>query len=146
MLNIFTVPVALLSFILLTGYSSSGSSADEWKLFQTHEGIEVYYRTVVEKTPSYHHEYVEFKYLNTTDQALSFSGKLDVWLGNTCRSCHVTAPSDYHFSLVLPAGQAKEGPSDSLGLYFRFMKNNLNNEQFKQVTRFEFSQLTVSAV
>lgn len=148
MLRAPAITISLLSFLFLTGFQPVNSSidgSDGWVLFKTYEGVEVYYQTVVEETSRYHHEYVEIKYLNTTDKDLTFSGKLDLWLGQTCRSCAVTAPSDYHFTLVLPAGQAKEGPQNSPGLHFRFMKNNLNDNNFQKITRFEFSQLKVSS-
>ncbi|RLD67849.1 MAG: hypothetical protein DRI84_01375 [Bacteroidetes bacterium] len=136
---LFVMAIAIIS----TAFSTS-SNESEWKLYKEIQGVKIFTKTnkcqLQHTTKS--NQYLLFKYVNTTNKALRISGRVDAWYNNLCRSCNLSSPNEYEFSIDLQASESREGYcSDDQKAFKLFYKSS--DGSIAPLDKFELSNLNV---
>jgi hypothetical protein len=139
-------PLIIVFFIY--GFSSgdgkqiSDFSNDDWKLYETVNGVEIYYKSEEchDINKGMHKEHVLLKFVNTTEQVVLVNWNNHLWYDEKCLTC-VEDP-EHKFSLTLQPAESKEGGCDensdiTLKVFSRF----LNYTDKPELTTFELSDL-----
>jgi len=132
---VITLSISLFSF---TSYDDS-----QWKKFKSLNEVTVYYKTAECKLQNNNKvDYFVFKYVNDNQYDVKVSYKLNLWIGENCRSCDLSSPNEYEIEIVLQAGQTLEYScgDDNKGL--KLYKPEFNAE-YNNNTKFEFENFQV---
>lgn len=128
-------------FITLSAFTFRPADNSEWTQFHSFNGVDFYQKEVVKKTSDYEHAYVVFKYVNTTDQSVNINWKLNLWIGDHCRSCKLPSPSEYDMQLNLKPGESISGTIQDTDKMLRLFKKDLQNTKMQELSKFEFANM-----
>ncbi|MFH2140778.1 MAG: hypothetical protein ABIJ97_00040 [Bacteroidota bacterium] len=126
------------------GRQISDFANPDWKLYETINGIEIYYKSEEchDLKKGMHKEFVLLKFVNTTEENLVIKWDNYLWYDGNCLTCIEDA--EYKFSVQLSAKESREGGCEyeselSLKLFSRF----LNYSDKPELTMFELANLKV---
>ena len=130
-------------FVLFTLLFSFSNTSENWTLYKTFDGIKVYTKVIDCNAYNATQSYLIFKYENTNSTQKTIKWKLNMWVGERCRSCDLTSPNEYEFNLTLKANETKEGSCNyENDKRFRLYKSTKDNK-LVPMTKFEFVNVVV---
>lgn len=133
-----TILVVLFSVVFL-----SFKPTDDWSLYKSQDGVEIYSKTEIVTNTFGKHKVLVFKYVNTTEKALTVSWKLNLYYGGVCRACDLPSPNEYEFSLNLNSKETRIGKADSESKMYSVFYSN-ESEGITPLDKFEFYGLKIS--
>jgi hypothetical protein len=136
-------------FICTVGYSQTEGKftidKTDWKEFNEMNGV-VFSQKVVEyhdDINDQHKEYYLVRVTNTTEEEMEINTKKTIWYDGECFNCKSDNP-EHMMSFSLDAGEEITGdPVNRLNDQLVIFKKFLNYPKIKEVTKFEFQNLTV---
>ncbi|MCF8218801.1 MAG: hypothetical protein K9I29_07135 [Bacteroidales bacterium] len=140
MLKKILIP-ALLVFIMLTAMTIRPTDNPSWTKFKEFNGVEFYQKKVVKETADYKHSYILFKYVNTTDKNITLKWKLNLWIGDHCRSCNLPKGSEYDMKLSLAPAESIVGTLNDHDKKLKLMNKDLTKDAAKGISKFELEGL-----
>ena len=146
-INIFGLMSGIL-FIICT-LSSYAQTSNEWQLLSRQAGLEIYMqKTVITPDASaIPIEYAVFQYRNNTASSVRLSFKIDVWYGESCRSCSLNSPNEYEQSITLKPGEKITGKAGSDNKAMSVISRILTPASHQQgITKVEFNRLIIETL
>lgn len=147
-----TLFLSLASILFFSSFTLFAGN-DEWTLYKTENGVQVFSKVIpctTKADPNYadpNQEFLIFKIVNTNKNKMSVSWNYEVWYDGNCRTCGIKDKnnSEYAHKITLKGGETIEGNCQSdlksgLMLFNGFQKK----ENSKKLSKFEMSNLTVS--
>jgi hypothetical protein len=138
--HIATLSAGMLLMIALTSFT-----ADQEIVYKELEGVRITYtkqQKAINDTEVM--EYLIFKIENTNSHGVKLNWKLDIWYNGACRTCDKPSPSGYEFSLDLKAKEKVEGDINKDDLMLKIYSRTIKPEREGGLTKFEFTNLSVS--
>ncbi|MFO8087152.1 MAG: hypothetical protein R6T91_04990 [Bacteroidales bacterium] len=130
--------ISIVSILLLSSFQFIPTNSSSWEKIQSVEGVDIYQKQVEVETSEYHHSYIVFRYVNTTNKAAYLKWKLNIWYNDNCRSCDLKSPNEYEMSLALHPGETIEGTSQDKDKKLRLFHSDRNNSATQQLSKVEF--------
>lgn len=135
----FTAIVIAISFIA-TSFTKPTDSGN-WEKFKTFKGVDFYQKSLVVSGENFKHEYIVFKYVNTSSKQINLNWKLNIYYGDNCRSCNLQSPNEYEINLKLASNQTIVSSEKSEGFKHKIFVKDLNKQNQTQLSKFELSNL-----
>jgi len=146
MKNLINTFLFVSTMLILSAFSSS-SPQSNWKLYKEINGVKIYSR-VVYCSPQYTkvtNMYLIFKYENSTSEKVRISGRMEPYYNNNCRSCGLSSPNEYEFSIDIPAGESRTGNCSDTQPAFKIFYKSPNNDR-TPLSKFVISNLSVTII
>lgn len=142
-------------FLLAFGLSSFAQNEykytvdlSEWQTFEEVDGIKASFKTVEyhDDINDQHKELYIIRLENKTDKKLTFNAKKALWYGEECFNCDSDS-EEYKYNIELQPGETLKGdPVKKANNKLVIFKKFLNYEGMKEVTKFEFHNITVKNI
>jgi len=135
--------------VLVIAFSASAftpnTTSNDWKLYKEFQGIQVYTKVSsckLEYTKN-SAKYLIFKYVNTTNEKLRISGRVDAYYDGNCRSCGLSSPNEYEFSIDIKPNSTEKGNCSDEMKAFKLYYGQVGKET-ADLSKFELSNVTVA--
>ncbi|MFO7721867.1 MAG: hypothetical protein R6V49_01465 [Bacteroidales bacterium] len=138
--HIATISAGMMLIIALTAFTS-----DQEIVYKEQDGVRITYtkqQKAINDTEVM--EYLILKIENTNNHGVKVNWKLDIWYNGACRTCDKPSPSGYEFSLDMKAKETVEGDINKDDLMLKIYSRTIKPEREGGLTKFEFTNLTVS--
>lgn len=132
---------SILAILVLTAMTIRPTDSTEWTKFKEHKGVEFYQKKVIKETDENKQSFILFKYVNTTDREVNLRWRLNIWIGDQCRSCDLPQGSEYDMELHLEAGETLAGTLEDDDKKLKLRNKILNKDSFRGISKFEFENL-----
>ncbi|OIP01189.1 MAG: hypothetical protein AUJ98_05270 [Bacteroidetes bacterium CG2_30_33_31] len=134
----------IISLIIMTTFFlfSNTTKENEWKLFKSIDGINIYTQVQEYQANNVTKNYLIFKYENTNNTAKVVNWRLDLWYNGVCRACNLPSPNEYELTLTLDKGEVITGKVDSESKIFSVFYSS-TSEALAPLDKFELTNLTV---
>ncbi len=132
--------VILLSLII-SAFEFKPATSDDWEKVNSFKGVDIFQKKAVKRGKDFAHEYILFRYENTTSQVVEISWKLNIWYGENCRSCKLPSPGEYDLNLNLKPGETITGTTDDTDKRLRLYSCNLKKDSSSKLTKIEFKNI-----
>lgn len=136
--------LCLLMYLPIYAFSQTES---RWELLTEQQGVKIFTQKVQKPAPNgdFRIEYLLFRYQNTNKTAVTLTYKLELWYGESCRSCNVEYPSEYHLSISLKPGETLSGkPGDASKTHSLLSRQMVTGSQQKGITKVVYQNLMVT--
>ena len=123
------------------------NNTNQWKDFKEIKGVKILTKTAKCATQynTLKNEYYVFKYVNNNKYNIRLTYKINLWVGENCRSCDLSSPNEYEISLDIKAGQTLQYACSDDNKAFKLFKSS---PKLKKVTKikFDFINLRVEKI
>lgn len=135
-------------FILFIFFCSlKSNSQNSWDLKQQKEGISIFTKNVFcDVNQGFDRDLILFKIVNSNNNDIQVSFKLNRWVDNVCLNCNSNSSEDYR-SYNIQASQTIEGDCDNfrltnLSLFVKFNDVNYSNTP-KVLTNYSIENIQI---
>jgi hypothetical protein len=119
----------------------------EWILIKDMNGLQVFAKKTEcnDFSNGLYREFVLLKFVNTTAMNLRAEWQMELWYNDECLTCGQLKSEEYHYTLDVAAGEAREGSCSldsprEVSLFLRY----LNYPHIAKLTKFNFANLAVN--
>ena len=138
--------IIIIAFSIVT-FSFINNSSSQWKEYKSIDGIKILTKTAKCATEynTSTNEYYVFKYINNNKYDVRVSYKINLWVGDNCRSCDLSSPNEYEISLDIKAKQTLEYACSDDNKAFKIFKSSPKMKNNKKI-KFEFENLNIEKI
>jgi|GEM_PF-1636046 hypothetical protein len=138
-----TITSIFFSFILFA-LITSFAITKEWIPLMQKDGVTISTKEIECQSPNDNkkHIYEVFKFENSNAYDLIVTYKLNLWIGENCRSCDIPSPNEYEVTIKLKAGETRTYDCNEESNTLKILKYTPGAKDQKQI-RFEIVQLKI---
>ncbi len=125
----------------------SANTTNEWTKMLDLNGV-VISQKVAKCSTQYNtaeNDYFVFKYKNSNNYNVRVTYKIELWVGENCRSCDLQSPNEYEISIDIKAGETLEYSCSDDNHGFKLFKSSPamnNNDKIS----FKFVDLKINKI
>ncbi len=131
----------ILMFLIISGFDFEPATGVNWEKVNSFKGVDVFQKKTVKQGKDFAHEYILFRYENTTNNVVEIKWKLNIWYGVHCRSCSLPSPGEYDLSIKLKPGETITGNVNDTDKRLRIYSRNLKKSSSSKLTKIEFKNI-----
>lgn len=140
MKKIFKISALLLIGLFLISFTTDSKI---WVLYKEINGVKIFCKATDCDFQGKNYTYYTFKYENSTSESKTLNYKLNIWLGEKCRSCDLPSPNEYELSIKLNSKQIIEGTCSNKDDKRFMLLKSVNDNKTRGLSKFEFENIQV---
>lgn len=140
MKKIFKISAFLIVILMVLSFSTDSKT---WVLYKEINGVKIFCKLTDCDFQGKNYTYYAFKYENSTNESKTLNYKLNIWLGEKCRSCNLPSPNEYELSIKLNSKQIIEGECSNKDDKRFMLLKSVNDNKTRDLTKFELDNIQV---